>query len=101
MRMWHILLDEAELRKLGGKNKLASKITYLTYDTALPQEWLNAKSDNEAEYRTLLEGVVWAYDGAWSAFGRPLALTVQAYTLLSSKEVIPGASDGSDQGRVV
>ena len=101
MRMWHILLDEAELRELGGKNGFASKIPYLSFDSALPQPWLDAHSDNEAEYRTILEGVVWAYDHPYETFGRPLILTEPAYSLLLSKGAIPGASDGSNKGRVV
>ena len=101
MSMWNLRLEPGDLESLGGKTQLAKLVTGLTFDSALPQPWLDAHSDNEAEYRTILEGVVWAYDHPYETFGRPLILTEPAYSLLLSKGAIPGASDGSNKGRVV
>lgn len=76
------------------KDKAAAMLGLKVYDCALPQKWLDeacltlrvhASKDEEIPanlYDTFLSGTVWCYDIA-RVFGEPVALTVEAYRLLT------------------
>lgn len=52
-----------------------------TYDTALPQTWVDRVHEATGIYPTTL-GIVWSYSPE-SIFGAPFALTPQAHILLT------------------
>lgn len=59
-----------------------------TFDSTLPQEWLNhiAKTTGESlglTYHEILFSLVWIYDSDSPCFGRPAPLTIEAYNLLN------------------
>jgi len=74
------------------KSEAAEKLGLKTYDTALPQPWLDsvveklrqyqehAETPETSLYDQILSSFVWCYDG--SLLGYPRPLTTQAHTLL-------------------
>jgi len=85
------------------KESAAKKLGLKTYDTALPQPWLDdvvntlftPGSPTMENYPTrtrlydaVLSGTVWSYDG--NLFGRPYALTEEALNLINAFNEIKG-----------
>jgi hypothetical protein len=52
-----------------------------TYDTALPQQWVNGCLERGFDPRP---HIVWLYKEPYTVFGTPFALTVEAHTALQS-----------------
>ncbi len=75
------------------KAQAAELLGIKTYDTALPQPWLeeiaknlSITSHSKSEvYDTILNSTVWAYDHK-NLFGYPHPLTVKAYELLKEND---------------
>lgn len=86
--------------KRTTKEEAAQLLGLKTYDTALPQPWIDdtvvkirMKHLDEPEYlpedlyHIILGGVVWCYDNG-SIFGYPVVLTDKAYSFI--KEIVTG-----------
>jgi len=70
-------LSKENLQMLGGKDAVARCVyPKLTYDTALPEQWL--QEYGPANRQAILTGTVWAYPEG-SIFGEPLALSMEAW----------------------
>ncbi len=85
-----ICIDPRCARCRPTKDNLARAAGLRTYDTALPQEWLDGQCDGRAVrgtrrwlelYEQLRLGVVWCYDPPHT-FGEPIALTDNARAIL-------------------
>jgi hypothetical protein len=79
------------------KDEAAKLLGLHTYDTALPQPWLDdivAKVKPREKpsvdfYRLVLSSFVWCYDDSW--LGYPYPLTVRAFAWLKAYDEIQGS----------
>lgn len=65
---------------MTDKNALADHFGLQTFDTALPQDWVDAVTAKTGDYAPHF-AIVWCYDG--SIFGYPVALDAKAAKLLA------------------
>lgn len=64
------------------KEEAAKMIGLKTYDTALPQQWLDkVVKESGVSYDDILSNIVWSYDDA-HIFGSPCPLTVKGCAVL-------------------
>lgn len=97
--------------KCTTKEEAAQLLGLKTYDTAIPQTWIDEvlvkirkKHQDEPEYlpddlyHIILGGVVWCYDGG-SVFGYPVILTDKAYSFI--KEIITGYEEYFNKQEII
>jgi len=78
-------MSEHQLSNFDNKSRLAHMLyPDLTFDSALPQLWLNHWDGRE--YRSVLTGTVWAYPKEEANFGLPFPVTEEANHLIRSRE---------------
>jgi hypothetical protein len=63
-------------------DEAAKRLGLRSYDTALPQEWVDDFKAKTGVYPAASGLFVWCYDGA-GIFGRPVALSERAEVLLA------------------
>ena len=77
-------LDIRDVNALGGKAQVAQLYApELTFDTALPQDWLDHWTGSD--YDNVRMGTVWAYPKG-HLFGLPFPVSDKAWFLLSKRE---------------
>jgi len=72
-----------------SKENACKLLAIRTYDTALPQQWLNDITEKTgADYHLVLSSVVWCYD--ISPLGVPRPLTKSIIPILNNYDKIKG-----------
>ncbi len=84
-----------ETNPLTNKHDLAAAAGIRTFDTALPQPWLDHVRALTGEYP--LAGFVWSYDPPFTVVGRPAPLTESATALLARLPEFLGGPLPNDQ----
>lgn len=94
------------------KDQAAQALGIKTYDTALPQQWLDKFVDTLKDTPTaqtkgqqyvssiILSSVVWSYDDA-KIFGRPHPLTIPAFGWLKCHDQVAGTRYADDTFNVL
>lgn len=82
------------------KDRAAKELGLKTYDTALPQQWLDnateklsslSVNDKGELYDILLSSIVWSYDNS-KIFGQPAPLTFTAWAWLRRLDGLVGTN---------
>ena len=76
-------LEEIKEKNITKDSLAKLLLPGITYDCALPQEWLDSISQKyEGKYDLLRSTIVWAYPPHNSMFGEPTALCLETEALL-------------------
>lgn len=78
-------------RKAVTVGQLAQAVGLRTFDTALPQDWVDDVKRVTGEYAPYA-GIVWCYDEA-RTWGRPVAMTIRGRLILERYARAKGYTD--------
>jgi hypothetical protein len=92
-------MDITTIHKPISKSQAAQTLGLHTFDTALPQPWLDyfvSKVKDEGAYEKAVSNLVWAYDRS-PVGGLPYPLTLQGYEVLRAIDEAAGTSFSIEQ----